>query len=207
LETSQQSFRYDIPAFIAEVEAVIAAETERPRIVQAVEARLQRLLRTPDLLAPEHRTTLPDRYCAHLVAVAPSKTFSVVAMVWLPGQVTAIHDHICWCIVGVLEGLEHETRFRLMQNAAGEQWLLPAGDETMTPGMTGILLPPEENIHQVRNAGETLAISIHIYGADIGAIETHSSINQCFDELPIRDDTAGLAVPWRPTPPQDHPDI
>jgi 3-mercaptopropionate dioxygenase len=189
--------RYDIPAFVTEIEQFIATGAAQPLVAAEVERCLKRLLLTPDLLTPEQRVSLPDRYSPNLITVAPSGTFSVVALVWRPGQRTAIHDHICWCIVGVMEGIERETRYHLRGNDAGERWLALADEEMMGPGVTGILLPPDENIHQVSNAGEDVAISIHVYGADLAAVATHSSINECFDHLPIRDDQGGNAIPWR----------
>ena len=197
LPAEHQTARYDITAFVAEVEQIIADQPDRHLIVAAVEQRLTRLLTTPDLLAPEHRLSDPEHYRSHLVAVAPSGAFSVVALVWMPGQITPVHDHICWCIVGILEGQERETRFQLIQNDAGERWLLPVGEEVMAPGSTGVLFPPDENIHQVSNVGETVTISIHVYGADLATVATHSSINECFDALPIRQDANGVAIPWR----------
>ncbi len=194
---NQDLARYDIPAFVAEVEQVVAVEHDSHALAHAVEARLKRLLRTPDLLAPEHRRTLPDHYSANLVMVAPSGAFSVVALVWQPGQFTPIHDHICWCVVGVLEGSERETRYHLLRDDSGERWLRTDGEDMMVPGMTCALVPPAENIHCVRNAGDSLAISLHIYGADLEKVATHSSINECFDHLPVRDAATGTPVPWR----------
>ncbi len=192
------SDRYDIPAFIAELEPIAAAFAQEPqRVAAAVSARLPRLLATPDLLAAPLREPDPAHYRSHIVAVAPSGAFSVVALVWLPGQRTAIHDHIAWCVVGVLEGHEQETRYHLMRDAAGDTWLAPGAVETMDHGEVAQLVPPAENIHQVQNVGATLAISLHIYGADLRAIASHSSINQSFDHLPIRADQAGTPVPWR----------
>ncbi|MBA3823848.1 MAG: cysteine dioxygenase family protein [Ktedonobacterales bacterium] len=192
-----ETTRYDIPAFVIEIEQFIATGATQPEVAAEVERCLKRLLLTPDLLSPEQRVSLPDRYCPNLITVAPSGAFSVVALVWRPGQQTAIHDHICWCIVGVLEGLERETRYHLRGNDAGERWLAPAEEEFMAPGVTGILLPPDENIHRVCNAGEDVAISLHIYGADLERVTSYSSINECFDHLPIRDDHSGNAIPWR----------
>jgi predicted metal-dependent enzyme (double-stranded beta helix superfamily) len=193
----QNLARYDIPAFVADIERVVAAERDPRRVAAEVERRLPRLLATPDLLTQEQRATLPDRYCPNLVAVAPSGAFSVVALVWQPGQMTPIHDHICWCVVGVLEGAERETRYHLLRDAMGELCLCPAGEDMMTPGMTCALVPPEENIHQVRNDGAALAISLHVYGADLATVATHSSINECFDHVPLRADATGTPVPWR----------
>jgi predicted metal-dependent enzyme (double-stranded beta helix superfamily) len=197
LPIDQNLARYDIPAFVADVERAIAGMYDPQVIACEVEARLKRLLQTPNLLAPEQRRALPDRYSANLVAVAPSGAFSVVALVWQPGQATPIHDHICWCVVGVLEGVEDETRYHQLRDDTGAQWLRPAREETMTPGMICALVPPAENIHRVRNAGDHLAISLHVYGADLEKVATHSSINECFDHLPVRDDATGTPVPWR----------
>jgi predicted metal-dependent enzyme (double-stranded beta helix superfamily) len=186
----------DLAAFVAAVETLTAGERDPHRIAAGVQACLPRLLANPSFLAPDQREPWPDRYRPHLLAVAPSRRFSVVALVWLPGQITPIHDHICWCVVGVLEGLEREQRYTLREDATGARWLAPLAEEAVMPGHTCALVPPDENIHQVRNAGESLAISIHVYGEDLTAYP--SSINQCFDDLPIRPgDLSGSPVAWR----------
>ena len=44
---------------------------------------------------------------------SPTEAFSASAMVWLPGQQTMIHDHVAWCVTGVLQGHEYEEIFAL----------------------------------------------------------------------------------------------
>jgi predicted metal-dependent enzyme (double-stranded beta helix superfamily) len=57
-------------------------------------------------------------------------------------------------------------------------------------------LPPEEDIHRVTDVGTDTAISIHVYGADIGKLG--SSINHVFDDLPVRTDPGDARrVAWR----------
>ena len=185
-----------LASFVDDIERVVATEDDPHVVAAAVQSRLPALLADPSFLAPEYREPWPDRYRSHLLVVAPSRRFSVVSMVWMPGQVTSIHDHICWCVVGVLQGFEREQRFSLHENAAGERWLAPLEEDGVTPGHACALIPPDENIHQVRNAGDSLAISIHVYGDDIEVYG--SSINQCFEELPIRPgDLSGTPVAWR----------
>lgn len=185
-----------LAAFVADLEALVASEQEPGTIAAGVRARLTRLLADPDFLAPCYCEPDPEHYRSHLLAVAPSRRFSVVSLVWLPGQITPIHDHICWCVVGVRQGLEREQRYTLHEGDDGTRWLVPLADEVVNPGDTCALVPPEENIHQVRNAGDTLAISIHVYGEDIGLYG--SSINQKFDDLPVRaGDLSGSPVAWR----------
>jgi predicted metal-dependent enzyme (double-stranded beta helix superfamily) len=186
--------------FITDVEALLDLERDPQRVALGVRARLPRLLHGPEVLAPKQREHDPNEYRVHCLAVAPSRRFSVMALVWLPGQATRIHDHVAWCVVGVLEGVEREQRFGLRENSSGDRWLIPLDESVLTPGHTSALIPPEENFHRVRNVGEgnELAVSIHIYGADLEVCK--SSINQYFDGLPIRaDECSGVAVPWRQT--------
>lgn len=184
-----------IQEFVAEIECLHDCEISHEAMVAHVESRLSQLVWQPNLLWPDEREPWPDHYRSHLVAVAPSRRFSVVALVWLPGQITPIHDHVSWCVVSVLEGLEAETRYHLRQGEDSSRWLASVDEVPVTRGETSALVPPEENIHLVRNAGDRLAISIHVYGADISVMG--SSINQTFDELPIRADMSGEPVSWR----------
>jgi len=61
---------------------------------QAMGARLGELLAQDGWLAPEHRVPDVRAYRQHLLHVSPSRRLSVVALVWLPGQRTPIHDHV-----------------------------------------------------------------------------------------------------------------
>lgn len=145
------------------------------------------------MLAPRFREPGESEPRAHLVYVAPERDYSVVAFVWQPGQQTSIHDHICWCVVGVLEGVEEETRYQLKSDGR-DRWLEPQASERVEAGHVCTLVPPEEDIHRVRNVGERPAISLHIYGTDIGVRGT--SINRRFEE-PVWRDRPGSRVAWR----------
>ena len=141
--------------------------------VAAVEAALRPFLGRDDLLSPEQQVGDPRHYRQHLLAVAADGAFSLVALVWLPGQATPIHDHLSWCVVGVHQGAEHETRYRLDADR-----LIADGTAVARVGDVSGLLPPGD-IHKVENAGSGLAISLHVYGADLRS--TRSSIRRTYD--------------------------
>ena len=161
----------------------------------AVASELGGLLQAPDWLDEVNREPSPDAYRQHLLHVDEAGRFSVVALVWLPGQRTPIHDHVAWCVVGVLEGAEEEVTYSLHGEPDGEEVLVERGRHRSAPGDVSFLVPPSENIHCVRNAGASTAISIHVYGADIGRLGT--SINRRFDDVRLVDDHAGEALSWR----------
>jgi 3-mercaptopropionate dioxygenase len=142
----------------------------------AVAAGLEQLLAVDGWLAPEHQTGSPHSYRQHLLHVSRSRRLSVVALVWLPGQRTPIHDHVCWCVVGVYRGVEREIHYRLTER--GE--LVPVGAVEARAGHVEALVPPASNIHRVEAAGDEKTISIHVYGADIERLG--SSILRRFDD-------------------------
>jgi predicted metal-dependent enzyme (double-stranded beta helix superfamily) len=149
----------------------------------AIGARLRGLLAEDDWLAPEHRVPDLRQYRQHLLHVSPCRRLSIVALVWLPGQRTPIHDHVAWCIVGVYEGRERETRFRAVE-ADGQRWLEEAGSVDAHPGHVEVIVPSVEEIHAVTAVGAGPTISIHVYGADIERLG--SSIYRRFDDWPVR---------------------
>jgi predicted metal-dependent enzyme (double-stranded beta helix superfamily) len=145
---------------------------------RAIGDRLGALLAEGGWLAEEHRQPGADSYRQHLLYVSPTSRLSIVALVWLPGQYTPIHDHVSWCVVGVYRGAERETRYRLK---GGALELVDTIDAEA--GHVEVLIPPAENIHAVTAAGDEQTISIHVYGADIERLG--SSIHRRFDHLPL----------------------
>jgi hypothetical protein len=153
-------------------------------LVRAIRAEVRRGLdwqRTADCVARALRVGRPDPaailpaslrhgdpagYQSHLLYAEPDGTFSVSAMVWLPGQQTMIHDHVAWCVTGVLQGREYEEIFAL---ADGGRALRFAARNVNPAGAVNGFAPPGD-IHRVRNTGDTVAISMHIYGADISRL-------------------------------------
>ena len=145
---------------------------------QAIAERLRPLLGTDGWLSPEHQQGSADGYRQHVLHVSECRRLSVVALVWLPGQATPIHDHVSWCVVGVHRGREHETHFREVEHE-GRRRLVAAGEVEAGPGHVEALVPPAGNIHVVRATGAEKTISIHVYGADIERRGT--SILRTFD--------------------------
>src|SRR5215218_4169882 len=149
----------------------------------AIGARLGELLAHDGWLAPEHREPDADTYRQHLLHVSPTRRLSIVALVWLPGQRTPIHDHVSWCVVGVYEGRERETRYRAVETG-GRRHLEAVGTIEALPGHVEVIVPSgEADIHAVTAVGARPTISIHVYGADIEKRGT--SVYRRFDDWPI----------------------
>jgi predicted metal-dependent enzyme (double-stranded beta helix superfamily) len=150
------------------VRATVQRDDDPTRIGPAVAALLQPCLGADDFLDAEALEPDPSGYRQHILHVEPDGSFSVVALVWLPGQATAVHDHVSWCVVGVHLGEEHETVYELRGGAA-DPHLVVAGYSRNATRSVATLLPPGD-IHLVANGGNSLAVSVHVYGADINAL-------------------------------------
>lgn len=146
---------------VAAVRRVTDVRTGWPDTAHRVAGQLRGHLPGPEILTPVQRLGRPDRVAGHVLHVEPDGAFSVLGLVWRPGQTTRIHDHITWCVVGVLSGVEHEELF--------DDALAPAGTRDNAAGEVSGFAPPGD-IHRIRNVGDEIAISLHVYGTDIARV-------------------------------------
>ena len=146
---------------VAGVRTAVEVRANWTDTAQLVADQLRRHLPTPDVLTAAQRLGSPDDYCGHNLYVEPDGSFSIVALAWRPGQLTRIHDHMTWCVFGVIQGVEHEELFDAGLNLVGRS-ANHVGD------VSGFA--PPGDIHRVHNTAEETAISIHIYGTDITRI-------------------------------------
>ena len=164
---------------VTAIRTVTSSRADWGETAGLVAAKLRRRLPSSDVLTQEQRRGDPDSYLSYPLYIAPDGAFSVVALVWRPGQVTPVHDHVTWCVFGVIQGVEYEELFTLDEDG---RCLVPAGTSLNRTGDVSGFAPPGD-IHRVRNVGDRTAISIHVYGTDVSRIG--SSVRRYY-ELPVQ---------------------
>ena len=110
----------------------------------------------------------PDRYARRLLHRDPAGRYSVVVMVWGPGQGTPLHDHAgVWCVECVYRGRIRVTSFDL-EGEAGVEPLRFTPESVVFAGVgeAGHLIPPFE-YHMIENADPTPSVTIHVYGGEL----------------------------------------
>lgn len=154
--------------FVTAFAALLDKEPGEPRILSAGGALLAALVAHDDWLPEAYAQADAQHYRQYLLHADSAERFSVVSFVWGPGQQTPVHDHKVWGLIGVLRGAEIAQAYAL--NARGQ--LLPAGDaQELRVGQVAAVSPRIGDVHQVSNAyAEQASISIHVYGANIGAV-------------------------------------
>jgi predicted metal-dependent enzyme (double-stranded beta helix superfamily) len=166
-----------LAALVERLDAAVHGARAGRDVPHAIGEALHPFLGLPRLLTPQQEAGDPARYRTYLLHVPDDGAYSLVAAVWRPGQRTAIHDHVAWCVVGVHRGEEHETRNRLV----GDH-LVEDGHTVGPCGEVTVLIPPGD-IHAVVNDGPTTAASLHVYGADLR--DRGTSVRRCY-RLPVQ---------------------
>jgi len=130
---------------------------------------LHDLVAHDDWLPAEFAQPSPERYQQFLLHSDSRQRFSIVSFVWGPGQTTPIHDHRVWGLIGMLRGAEHAQNFARHTDGTLHAEGVPV---RLEPGQVEPVSPSVGDIHQVSNAySDQVSISIHVYGANIGAVK------------------------------------
>ncbi|MCX7891407.1 MAG: cysteine dioxygenase [Burkholderiales bacterium] len=158
--------------FVARMSALVERHGgDEPRILDEGAALLAELVRHDDWLPDECAAAAAESYRQYLLYCDPQERFSVVSFVWGPGQRTPIHDHTVWGLVGVLRGAEV---CREYGPPAHGRPMAARGEHRVGPGDVDRVSPRIGDIHVVANAlADRASISIHVYGANIGAVARH----------------------------------
>lgn len=137
--------------------------------VEQVAPLLAELISKDDWLPEQYAQPDPQFYRQYLLYCDPQERFSVVSFVWGPGQKTPVHDHTVWGLVGMMRGSEVSRSYAVRADGS----FACTGEVALQPGDVDRLLPGSD-IHQVENAfSDKVSISIHVYGANIGAVKRH----------------------------------
>lgn len=158
-----RDFVQDFTAFVER------SGSDEERVFREGRALLADLIAHDDWLPEAFARSDPDRYQQYLLHCDPLERFSVASFVWGPGQKTPVHDHTVWGMVGVMRGAELCEEYGIDGGR-----LAPGGNHRVEPGAIDLVSPRVGDIHRVSNAlANESSISIHVYGANIGAVKRH----------------------------------
>ena len=160
-------------SFVQDMTKLVSTAAEDEEVLrQDGQELLAKLVSADDWLPDAFAQPGPASYRQYLLWCDPLERFSVVSFVWGPGQTTPVHDHTVWGLIGMLRGAEKGIAYS--QQGPGKP-MLKAAEETLTPGAVSAVSPTIGDIHTVSNAlADRVSISIHVYGANIGAVARHT---------------------------------
>ena len=156
--------------FVVAMTRLVGRAEDEPTLLREGRALLSGLIARDDWLPETCATPRADRYAQYLLHCDPLERFSVVSFVWGPGHRTPVHDHTVWGLVGQLRGAERCEEVRL----DGGQPVVSGQAHVMRPGDIEAVSPTVGDWHRVSSArADGPSVSIHVYGANIGAVRRH----------------------------------
>lgn len=157
--------------FVQAMTRLVDRTDDEAALLAGARPLLARLIAGDSWLPEDCTKPDPQFYRQYLLHCDPQERYSVVSFVWGPGQKTPIHDHTVWGLVGMLRGAE---RCRLYARTGDGQVQAIGEEKVLEPGDIEAVSPTVGDIHTVANAlADAPSISIHVYGANIGAVRRH----------------------------------
>lgn len=155
-------------SFVQNFAALLDQQPDEATVLERGGALLQQLVSHDDWLPDAYAQPDPQRYQQYLLHADSLGRFSMVSFVWGPGQHTPIHDHTVWGLIGMLRGAEEA---QLYTPTPDGRWAPHGAAVTLQPGQVEAVSPRIGDVHRVSNAlTDRPSISIHVYGANIGAV-------------------------------------
>jgi pimeloyl-ACP methyl ester carboxylesterase/predicted metal-dependent enzyme (double-stranded beta helix superfamily) len=143
-----------------------------PTPERSVVAVLEGALTEADGLLEE--LALPDELVGSVLYRSPLVT--VMAHVWPPGMVAPPHEHGMWSVVASLRGTEGH---RIWESS-------PTGEPRTIEVVPGkVLALDTDAVHAVDNPGDDYAVSIHVYGGDLGSAKRRGWSPETGEVIPM----------------------
>jgi predicted metal-dependent enzyme (double-stranded beta helix superfamily) len=157
--------------FIRQMEELTTTETDPRRITELGKPLLRQLVSRPDAVEERFKRGGSDGHGRYMLHRAPR--FNVTAVVWRPGDRAKAHNHRTWGMIGVIGNEIQESRFRRLDDGtkAGYAELETTDILVHKPRAVSILIPPEDDIHEMLNITPRDTVEIHVYGEDLVDLE------------------------------------
>jgi len=129
--------------------------------------RLAETLQLDGLLEAVHRQGDPSGYRRHVLFADPLRRFTILALVWSPGQATPVHGHTSWGAVGVYAGCPTVTLYERENRSDNVFEIQRSRCAEIQPGNVSFVRSGIDDVHRISNETTEKAITIHVYGQDL----------------------------------------
>jgi len=167
---------YTLDQFIHDMNELVDSGADQAQIFERGAPLLERLIGTPGCIPSQYRVPLGKgprpNHGTYLLHRSPNG-LSITAVVWGPGDHLGAHDHHTWGMIGVMDHILQETRFRRLDDGSRPDYARLEKDRVsfFKPGEISLLIPGVDEIHQMDNPGDRPTVEIHVYGRDLVGLQ------------------------------------
>ena len=167
--------KYSLEDFIHDMASLLDEGSEQQKIFDQGSSSLERLIRNPEAIPEEYRRPLGKgsrpKHGSYLLHRGDNGLL-VTSVVWGPGDHIAPHDHHTWGMIGVMNNILTETRFRRLDDRTLDDYAVLERTRTAVskPGEVSLLTPGVDEIHQIDNGTDRPTVEIHVYGRELAKL-------------------------------------
>jgi predicted metal-dependent enzyme (double-stranded beta helix superfamily) len=155
-------------AFIADLRAIWAAETDDGRRMAKAKPLLEKLVMEPALRAHSANWPSTEGRKNLLLYVDPDYHFVINGVVRVPGRTGSIHDHAdAWVLYGVLDGTESLERFDRLDDGSRPGYAEVKLSSVTTGSQGKVDLVPPRAIH-AEQGGPTRSVAVIVRSQKLG---------------------------------------
>jgi predicted metal-dependent enzyme (double-stranded beta helix superfamily) len=192
----------EIRTLIAETHRLIAELDDDAARVEALRVPFAALLARdgwlPDPFAqPDDSSAMGGGIGQYALYRAEDGSLCLFSLVVPAGAATPVHDHLAWGLVGVYRGRQDETIYRRLDDGRDPDraTLQIAKRQQLGPGEFYTLLPPTDDIHDVKTVSDEPSISIHLLANDTACVWRHRFDPAAGSVTPFRSGYANAPCP------------
>jgi len=164
----------DIAFLVQHMKDAVAGTDDPAMIVAAVAPVAKRLATETSWLKPEYFDCDEGQGMGITVLnEEDDHTIFVETVAWLPGRGVAPHDHQTWGVVVGIEGVEVNVNWKRTDDGASEDYAELEVAEELNVGNGDVVVLLPDDIHSVRNEGQTTSLSLHVYGKALSSLQRY----------------------------------
>jgi predicted metal-dependent enzyme (double-stranded beta helix superfamily) len=152
---------------------------------------LQKFIASPAFLSDQPASVFDNEIKLYR---SPDKSFLLLAYIWDSRELSPVHDHGAWGIIGGLTGSLREIKYQRTDDKQVEGYaeLKQISDTLIKPEDIRMVHPLDKGIHQTGAADDQLTLTLHLYGRSIRRGYIHY-----FDPAERKVTRASQRVPFR----------
>jgi len=159
---------YSLEQYVNDLRSIVAETSDEDEIIRQLGPLAQRVVADKSWLQPKHYETDAEQgFGVHLLHEEADHSLAVILVNWLPGRGTPPHDHGTWAVVAGIEGVEHNVRYKRLDDRSDPDYAELAVKEDFAANEGELVCIRTGGIHKVTNETERMTLSLHTYGMHI----------------------------------------
>jgi len=159
---------YSLTQYVDDLRAIVAATSDEAEIIRRVGPLAQRVVADKSWLLPKYYETDEEQgFGVHLLHEEADHSLAVILVNWLPGRGTPPHDHGTWAVVAGIEGVEHNVRYKRIDDRSSPDYAELAVKKDFAASEGELVCIRTGGIHKVTNETDRMTLSLHTYGMHI----------------------------------------